>query len=376
MVLAACSIRVLKRTRSVAAAGRRDTPVELSRNQVPPPPRMRGGARPLVRPPYKTNDKDLAGGSQSSPAPCSFFRFPPPGAISALLVLKGPALGPFASTPPGPASIDTALNGPMPIFNSAQPDADATSGNTTKTNIRPRRHVPLPRSSTTSLHGKPRRTGGPGAANLYAQGRDLNLGRLDSGRTPSQQNGKDYQKHGGRFDHCYISSMFPNLRYRQLCRRHKVAVRPERSSSTQKICRATPQAPAVRHARVGPNRLPRSRVAVVHQRSDFRAVFVFHDRGAMQDFVTNGWEVGAHADAAAKAGDKGGAVGGEIVLDGITMTRSRARARACGPSEEAPTGRSAWVSPRPSCAAPRLVGVESGVVRPEAHERQRLPDPH
>ena len=52
---------------------------------------------------------------------------------------------------------------------------------------------------------------------------------------------------------------------------------------------------------------------------DFRAVFVFHDHETMQDFVTHGWEVGAHADAAAKAGEKGGAVGGEILLDGITI---------------------------------------------------------
>ncbi len=52
---------------------------------------------------------------------------------------------------------------------------------------------------------------------------------------------------------------------------------------------------------------------------DFRAVFIFHNRGAMQNFLTNGWEVGAHADAAAKAGDKGGAVGGEILIDGVTI---------------------------------------------------------
>ena len=52
---------------------------------------------------------------------------------------------------------------------------------------------------------------------------------------------------------------------------------------------------------------------------DFRAVFVFHDHRTMQNFVSNGWEVGAHADAAAKAGDKGGAVGGEILLDGVTI---------------------------------------------------------
>lgn len=52
---------------------------------------------------------------------------------------------------------------------------------------------------------------------------------------------------------------------------------------------------------------------------DFRAVFVFHDNDTMSSFINSGWEFGAHADAAAKAGDKGGAVGGEILLDGITV---------------------------------------------------------
>lgn len=52
---------------------------------------------------------------------------------------------------------------------------------------------------------------------------------------------------------------------------------------------------------------------------DFRAVFVFHDHDTMNSFTTHGWEVGAHADAAAKAGEKGGAVGGEILLDGVTI---------------------------------------------------------
>jgi len=52
---------------------------------------------------------------------------------------------------------------------------------------------------------------------------------------------------------------------------------------------------------------------------DFRAVFIFHDPDTMKNFITNGWEVGAHADAAAKAGEKGGAVGGEILLDGVTI---------------------------------------------------------
>lgn len=52
---------------------------------------------------------------------------------------------------------------------------------------------------------------------------------------------------------------------------------------------------------------------------DFRVVFVFHERDVMNRFVNSGWEFGAHADAAAKAGDKGAAVGGEILLDGITI---------------------------------------------------------
>ena len=52
---------------------------------------------------------------------------------------------------------------------------------------------------------------------------------------------------------------------------------------------------------------------------DFRAVFVFHKRDAMQKFIDSGWEFGAHADAAAKAGEKGGAVGGEALLDDVTI---------------------------------------------------------
>ncbi len=52
---------------------------------------------------------------------------------------------------------------------------------------------------------------------------------------------------------------------------------------------------------------------------DFRAVFIFHDHGTMQKFINSGWEFGAHADAAAKAGKKGAAIGGEILLDGITI---------------------------------------------------------
>lgn len=52
---------------------------------------------------------------------------------------------------------------------------------------------------------------------------------------------------------------------------------------------------------------------------DFRAVFVFHDRATLDKFISSGWEFGGHADAAAKASDKGAAVGGEVLIDGITI---------------------------------------------------------
>jgi lipid-binding SYLF domain-containing protein len=52
---------------------------------------------------------------------------------------------------------------------------------------------------------------------------------------------------------------------------------------------------------------------------DFRAVFIFHDRHVLERFINSGWEFGGHADAAAKAGDKGAAVGGEALIDGITI---------------------------------------------------------
>ncbi len=52
---------------------------------------------------------------------------------------------------------------------------------------------------------------------------------------------------------------------------------------------------------------------------DFRAVFVFHDHATQERFISSGWEFGGHADAAAKASDKGAAVGGEILVDNITI---------------------------------------------------------
>jgi lipid-binding SYLF domain-containing protein len=48
---------------------------------------------------------------------------------------------------------------------------------------------------------------------------------------------------------------------------------------------------------------------------DFRLVFIFRNREALNDFVEKGWEFGGQADAAAKSGEKGGAVGGEAYLE-------------------------------------------------------------
>ncbi len=52
---------------------------------------------------------------------------------------------------------------------------------------------------------------------------------------------------------------------------------------------------------------------------DFRAVFVFHSAESLNRFVESGWAFGAQADAAAKASDKGAAVGGEVTIDDITI---------------------------------------------------------
>ena len=52
---------------------------------------------------------------------------------------------------------------------------------------------------------------------------------------------------------------------------------------------------------------------------DFRVVFVFHSDDSLKRFVDDGWAFGAQADAAAKADDKGGAVGGEVTVDNITI---------------------------------------------------------
>ncbi|MDA1372674.1 MAG: YSC84-related protein [Proteobacteria bacterium] len=52
---------------------------------------------------------------------------------------------------------------------------------------------------------------------------------------------------------------------------------------------------------------------------DFRVVFAFHDEDALDRFMEVGILVGGQADAAAKAGDLGAAVGGEAVMDNVTV---------------------------------------------------------
>ncbi|WP_417458719.1 YSC84-related protein [Kordiimonas sp.] len=42
---------------------------------------------------------------------------------------------------------------------------------------------------------------------------------------------------------------------------------------------------------------------------DFRAVFIFHSRDSLNDFIEHGWDFTGEADAAARSGDKGGEIG-------------------------------------------------------------------
>ncbi len=52
---------------------------------------------------------------------------------------------------------------------------------------------------------------------------------------------------------------------------------------------------------------------------DFRAVFIFRSQEALRKFVYSGWEFGAHADAAAVSGDKGGQASGAATLQDIEI---------------------------------------------------------
>ena len=53
---------------------------------------------------------------------------------------------------------------------------------------------------------------------------------------------------------------------------------------------------------------------------DFRGVFVFSSTEKLNQFTNSGWEASAQADAAAKAGNKGGAAAGAItVAPGVNL---------------------------------------------------------
>ena len=52
----------------------------------------------------------------------------------------------------------------------------------------------------------------------------------------------------------------------------------------------------------------------------FRTIFVFETRAAMDHFISDGWEFGGQTTAAAKSGDKGGALQGAVsVMPGVWM---------------------------------------------------------
>jgi len=52
---------------------------------------------------------------------------------------------------------------------------------------------------------------------------------------------------------------------------------------------------------------------------DFRSLFIFNDRATMDRFINDGFEFGAHADAAAVNGTEGASVGGELVVNNIAI---------------------------------------------------------
>jgi lipid-binding SYLF domain-containing protein len=53
---------------------------------------------------------------------------------------------------------------------------------------------------------------------------------------------------------------------------------------------------------------------------DFSAVFIFHTRDAMKDFVEYGWDFSGQADAAAKSGKKGGEASKAVtIVNGVSI---------------------------------------------------------
>ncbi len=47
---------------------------------------------------------------------------------------------------------------------------------------------------------------------------------------------------------------------------------------------------------------------------DYRQVLIFNSKEVLNKFIESGWEFGAHADAAAQSGEKGGEMSGEGAL--------------------------------------------------------------
>jgi lipid-binding SYLF domain-containing protein len=47
---------------------------------------------------------------------------------------------------------------------------------------------------------------------------------------------------------------------------------------------------------------------------DFRIIFLFANKKVFDNFVSNGWEANAQADAAAKASEHGGAVNASVTV--------------------------------------------------------------
>ena len=53
---------------------------------------------------------------------------------------------------------------------------------------------------------------------------------------------------------------------------------------------------------------------------DYRAVFVFHSRQPMMDFIEHGWGAEGQAQASAKAGEEGGAAGvAQQIAEGVSV---------------------------------------------------------
>jgi lipid-binding SYLF domain-containing protein len=52
---------------------------------------------------------------------------------------------------------------------------------------------------------------------------------------------------------------------------------------------------------------------------DYRVVFVFNNAEKFNQFIENGWSFGGQADAAIKADEKGGALGGKVLLNDVTV---------------------------------------------------------